>query len=292
MSSPAPGDSGGPQQSPKGLSKLVRRASRVFKRKSSTRGSVSGPSDVSTTVTGAPTVGPSAAAVSRYAALVPLDPQLPRPLLTFNSPPPIIETTTEEQPAEPDPVQVAPPPITPKAPTAAKPANARLATSAAATSAIQEEKARALFAKYGLTLEPGEWTSPVKSNVERVEKKIRMRVHRTCHRCQTTFGSEKVCSTCKHTRCKKCPRFPTKRAKEGKGKGAVTGAGVATIGDKAFNLKTLTITSQATGKQVVYKPVTQRVRRICHKCNTLFDGRDTQCVNCGHGRCEQCPREP
>jgi len=41
-----------------------------------------------------------------------------------------------------------------------------------------------------------------------VRKKIRQRVHRTCHRCETDFGAEKVCSNCKHHRCKKCPRDP------------------------------------------------------------------------------------
>jgi hypothetical protein len=51
--------------------------------------------------------------------------------------------------------------------------------------AMQQERARALFAKYGLTLETHEWISapaPVPA-VERVEKSIRMRVHRSCHHC-------------------------------------------------------------------------------------------------------------
>lgn len=159
---------------------------------------------------------------------------------------------------------------------------------AAAYGTIQEERARALFAKYGLTLEPGEWTSPIKPDAERVEKKIRMRVHRTCHRCQTTFGPDKICSNCKHSRCKKCPRFPTKREKGQEGKEIATAA----IGDTALNLKSLTISSRATGKQVTYKPVTQRVRRTCHMCSTLFPGKTNQCANCGHNSCRQCPRDP
>ncbi|EZF74561.1 hypothetical protein H105_03762 [Trichophyton soudanense CBS 452.61] len=106
---------------------------------------------------------------------------------------------------------------------------------------MQEERARALFAKYGLTLEPGEWitgpatgltsspagpTSHSTSNgltnnisagnalnqVERVEKPIRMRVRRNCHRCLATFGADKVCVKCEHTRCKKCFRYPPSKS--------------------------------------------------------------------------------
>ncbi|EGE02310.1 hypothetical protein TEQG_01348 [Trichophyton equinum CBS 127.97] len=118
---------------------------------------------------------------------------------------------------------------------------------------MQEERARALFAKYGLTLEPGEWiTGPATgltsspagpashhhhilhhhhhhhstgnglasnisagnslNQVERVEKPIRMRVRRNCHRCLATFGADKVCAKCEHTRCKKCFRYPPSKS--------------------------------------------------------------------------------
>ncbi|GBF63286.1 hypothetical protein TMEN_5910 [Trichophyton mentagrophytes] len=117
---------------------------------------------------------------------------------------------------------------------------------------MQEERARALFAKYGLTLEPGEWiTGPATgltsspagpashhhhllhhhhhhstgnglasnisagnslNQVERVEKPIRMRVRRNCHRCLATFGADKVCVKCEHTRCKKCFRYPPSKS--------------------------------------------------------------------------------
>ncbi|KAI4174851.1 MAG: hypothetical protein LQ348_006296 [Seirophora lacunosa] len=209
-------------------------------------------------------------------------------------PPPIAETDIEEQPTT---VPAASPPA---AQTAAKPTKPKGEMTAAVYGTIQEEKARALFAKYGLTLEPGEWTKPIKPDAERVEKKIRMRVHRTCHYCQTTFGPDRVCSNCKHSRCKKCPRYPTKRNKEQKGKAmAAAGGGIATTGtaaaamaDTTLNLKSLTISSRPTGKKVTYKPVTQRVRRTCHLCSTLFEGRAIECANCGHNRCPQCPRDP
>ncbi|KAL9009562.1 MAG: hypothetical protein Q9173_005418, partial [Seirophora scorigena] len=209
-------------------------------------------------------------------------------------PPPIAETDIEEQPTT---IPAASPPAAQKA---AKPTKPKGEMTAAVYGTIQEEKARALFAKYGLTLEPGEWTKAIKPDGERVEKKIRMRVHRTCHYCQTTFGPDRVCSNCKHSRCKKCPRYPTKRTKEQKGKAiaaagggiATTGTAAAAIADTTLNLKSLIISSRPTGKKVTYKPVTQRVRRTCHLCSTLFEGRAIECANCGHNRCPQCPRDP
>lgn len=174
-----------------------------------------------------------------------------------------------------------------------KSTNNRLAMTAATSSAIQEEKARILFAKYGLILEPGEWTPPVKGDTERVEKKIRMRIHRTCHRCQVMFGREKVCSNCAHNRCKKCPKFPTRRSKGSHAKGLEAG-GAAAAGKDATKGKSkmLTMPSRVTGKVLTRKAPSQRVRRTCHKCDTLFLGEATECGNCQHVRCPQCPREP
>lgn len=146
-----------------------------------------------------------------------------------------------------------------------------------------EEKARSLFAKYGLKLEPADWTPPVRADAQRVEKKIRLRVHRECHRCQVTFGSEKICKNCKHTRCKKCPRYPSKKSKvpEDKGKGKFPAGPIV-----------LTMPSRVTGKELARSSPVQRVRRTCHKCETLFDGKSTQCKNCSHSRCPRCPRDP
>jgi hypothetical protein len=45
----------------------------------------------------------------------------------------------------------------------------------------------------------------------RVEKKIRMRVRYTCHKCSTQFGRHAICSNCDHSRCKDCHKFPDKR---------------------------------------------------------------------------------
>ncbi|KAL8940463.1 MAG: hypothetical protein Q9211_002260 [Gyalolechia sp. 1 TL-2023] len=253
MSTPAaPAGSGPPEDDRRGLSKFVRRASKVFRRRSSARKSMSAPSDLTQTASGAAPAEPSAPAVS--------------------SPPPIEEATAEEQPAAPPPALTTTQQTT--EPKSVKPPSPRLVMTAAAYGTIQEERARALFAKYGLTLEPGEWTLPIKPDAQRVEKKIRMRVHRTCHRCQTSFG-------------------PEKRAKEPKEKGiATTGGAAAAIGHTTLNLKSLTISSRTTGRQITYKPMTQRVRRTCHMCNALFAGKTNECANCGHTSCRQCPREP
>ena len=173
-------------------------------------------------------------------------------------------------------------------PTPIKPLSAM---SAKENSALQEQKARAMFAKYGLTLEPGEWTVPYTDGAPRVEKKVRMRVHRKCHRCQTSFGADRICSNCQHTRCKKCPAFPSKTSKVSKGKGKAI-EGIAIDDDLAQGMGNLTMANRATGKELTRKTPTQRVRRTCHQCGTLFVGKAVQCENCKHQRCSECPREP
>ncbi|KAJ4368068.1 hypothetical protein N0V83_006423 [Neocucurbitaria cava] len=153
--------------------------------------------------------------------------------------------------------------------------------------AMQQERARALFAKYGLTLESHEWiTAPTPTpTVQRVEKSIRMRVHRSCHRCGTIFGAEKVCLKCEHKRCKKCPRYPKKKTPEDKLKEKDTS-------DRPKRKKVLTIMTRS-GNELAYDPPKQRVRRTCHKCETLFDPPTaTICEKCRHIRCTKCPREP
>ena len=149
-------------------------------------------------------------------------------------------------------------------------------------SALQEEKARAMFAKYGLTLEPGEWATPLPGDIPRIEKQVRMRVRRACHRCQVTFGHDKLCANCDHTRCKKCPRFPGSKPRTAKGKGVAAGG----VGEA------LTMQDRGTGKEMTRKMPMQRVRRTCHECQTLFVGKAVQCESCKHLRCPKCPRDP
>jgi hypothetical protein len=153
--------------------------------------------------------------------------------------------------------------------------------------AMQQERARALFAKYGLTLETHEWISapaPVPA-VERVEKSIRMRVHRSCHHCGTIYGSEKVCLQCEHTRCKKCPRYPRKKLSAGKEK--EVNASV----EPPKRKRVLLVTN--SGNELAHQHPKQRIRRSCHKCETVFvPSTATICEQCRHIRCTKCPREP
>lgn len=159
---------------------------------------------------------------------------------------------------------------------------------------IEQERARKLAEKYGLTIEAHEWVS---SNLtaQRIEKQVRMRIHRTCHNCGTTFGSAKACVKCEHTRCNKCPRYPVKKDKltgdtSGKGKGvaAVASGPRASPEDKKF---VLSKPSRTGGQDLVKKKPKQRVRRNCHECGTLFQPGNKTC-QCGHVRCVECPRDP
>jgi hypothetical protein len=141
------------------------------------------------------------------------------------------------------------------------------------------ERQRALFKKYGIQFDPKEWSVYEMPEVKRVEKPIRMRIHRTCHLCDATFvNSDHNCPSCSHLRCKKCPRFP-KKEKDNSTK-------------KPEILKAVDDTNQynytGAGR---YKVPKQRIRRSCHQCAADL-GRDKTCVQCGHVRCTRCPRDP
>ncbi len=174
-------------------------------------------------------------------------------------------------------------------------------------SAMQQEKARALFAKYGLTLEPGEWKSPPDLQFARVAKPIRMRVRRTCHRCETTFGPTKTCINCQHPRCKKCPRFPPNhedgdeqqhphvprlRIDEIRARQPGTLPNTPHLKFTGNPAAPLTMPSRTGGQDLVRKVVVQRVRRYCHSCETMFKPGLKECASCCHVRCKRCPRDP
>lgn len=173
-------------------------------------------------------------------------------------------------------------------------------------SAVQQDRARALFAKYGMTLEPGEWQSPADMTVQRIDRPIRMRVRRTCHRCQTSFGPDKVCVNCQHVRCKKCPRHQTPKSHDKADRTLTARVPSAKAKEVLANARAkdqppvqrkrveppLTLPSRTGGQDLVHKKPRQRVRRFCHKCNTQFVRKSTECANCQHIRCTKCPRDP
>lgn len=135
-----------------------------------------------------------------------------------------------------------------------------------------------------------------------------MRVHRSCHHCDTIFGTNKVCDKCEHVRCKKCPRHPVKKHvnglgsvttldqedKEGDGDGVVAGMeGPLRQRHRRAGEPLTDSSGQEQEKVRVYKPIKQRIRRTCHKCQTLFiPATSTACQNCAHKRCTKCPRDP
>ncbi|RDW80811.1 hypothetical protein BP5796_05509 [Coleophoma crateriformis] len=159
---------------------------------------------------------------------------------------------------------------------------------------LDAERAKKLGERFKLSIEPHEWSLPSTKDMEvkRIEKPIRMRVHRTCHKCGIAFGANKACAGCQHTRCTKCPRYPSKKA-EKKPKEALTAAPGPEDNMAALKEKFLLVKPSKTGGQpLVRKKPKQRVRRTCHSCSTLFQAGTKECSSCGHIRCEDCPRDP
>jgi len=147
-------------------------------------------------------------------------------------------------------------------------------------------------------MDPNEW---VKARADketfRIEKPIRMRIHRTCHECNATFGGNKVCASCQHERCSKCPRYPPKKDKSKAKEKKATPLPVpgAIEVDDYWGLREemlLTKPSKTGGQPLVRKKPVQRVRRTCHECSTLFPAGNKICGSCNHVRCADCPREP
>ena len=280
MSDSAAGGAGGDGRRPGGFSRFVKRASSVLKRDRTKRQSVS------TTTALAPAQDDSATTTYvSWSAVCILN--LP---LTLDSTP---------VPAQPS-TQIAAPPTTPTvAPPVpskdyaedqkprATPIKPRSAMTAAEINKIQEEKARALFAKYNMTLEIGEWTPPFKGDSVRVEKKVRVRIHRHCHRCQTMFGIQKKCVECGHTRCKKCPKSKMTGLKDRKGKSVVAGGLV--VDDRYMSMMEPDVLSMPYRRSV--RELAGSAPRVCHKCQTMFFGNAPQCGACGHQRCAQCPQD-
>ncbi|WPH04632.1 Hypothetical protein R9X50_00752500 [Acrodontium crateriforme] len=56
--------------------------------------------------------------------------------------------------------------------------------------------------------------SPPPPKVRRVLKSVRIRVHWTCHECNTLFTRDATCHQCGHRRCARCIRSPVKRPED------------------------------------------------------------------------------
>ncbi|KAI9750058.1 MAG: tRNA-splicing endonuclease subunit [Chaenotheca gracillima] len=260
MSAPGAGDGGKPpSERRQSLTKFMTKAKSVLRKDKSKRQSVSGLS--------AP---PPAASTGASSSATPATPAASKPVA------PAPTTTTAAAAAAPV--------------SALAPGPSKKAVPPSRTN-LQQERARAMFEKYGLTLEPHEWTSPTKDPSERVSKPIRVRVHRSCHRCQTTYGIDKVCANCSHKRCKKCPRYPLRQdAKDARDAGKVAGLTTAEAG-KAKSKREVVAVPGGPGQERARRDKPS-VRRTCHLCNSTYPKGDESCPGCAHLRCALCPRDP
>ncbi|KAK1977396.1 hypothetical protein LZ30DRAFT_692172 [Colletotrichum cereale] len=167
-----------------------------------------------------------------------------------------------------------------------------------------EERARKLGERFGLEIKQSEWIS-TEGTALRVEKPIRMRVHRTCHKCNATFAAAKECPGCQHSRCTKCIRHPPKRTEAERiasreKRAAILKAqkeNAPIVPDYSYDPKgakdiVLKRPSKTGGQDLIYKKPRQRVRRTCHECQTLFTAGSKTCSKCNHNRCTDCPRDP
>ncbi|KAH6607783.1 hypothetical protein Trco_004096 [Trichoderma cornu-damae] len=166
-----------------------------------------------------------------------------------------------------------------------------------------EERAKKLNERFGLEINPMEWQGAIPNDaVLRMDKPIRMRIRRTCHRCNATFGATKECPNCNHSRCTKCTRYPPKRSEaEMAASRERRAAKIKANRDNAPILPdygpdekevVLKRPSKTGGQDLVHKKPRQRVRRTCHECKTLFMAGSKTCERCSHVRCTDCPRDP
>lgn len=166
-----------------------------------------------------------------------------------------------------------------------------------------EERAKKLGERFGLEIKPSEWQSATPhDSVLRMDKPIRMRVRRSCHKCNANFTSAKECPNCQHVRCTKCARYPPKRTEaeiiaSREKKAAIIKANkenAPIVPDYGFDEKEIVLTrpSKTGGQDLVYKKPRQRVRRTCHECKALFATGSKTCEKCSHTRCTDCPRDP
>lgn len=157
---------------------------------------------------------------------------------------------------------------------------------------IDAERARKLGERFKISIEPAQWAS--EREAYRIEKPIRMRIHRQCHRCMAALGSNRECSQCHHVRCTRCPRYPPKQTA---GRAQAPSKEAPFIEPDYYYNYTDVIelrkpNPRPGGQPLVRKRPLQRIRRTCHECKTMFAPNTKICANCQHIRCADCPRDP
>ncbi|KAJ0115374.1 hypothetical protein J7T55_012653 [Diaporthe amygdali] len=173
---------------------------------------------------------------------------------------------------------------------------------------VYSERAQLLSERFGLDMDPHTWY-PMEGHVLRVNKPIRMRVHRSCHQCGHGLNQSGICDSCKHTACSQCSYYPPKRSEaeleaSREARDRILRertANAMIVPDWNFNPNEKVVLrrpGKAGGQELVYKKVRQRVRRTCCQClefdglDTSFQGGKLSCPKCNHARCTDCPRDP
>ncbi|GAP84891.1 hypothetical protein SAMD00023353_0802140 [Rosellinia necatrix] len=168
---------------------------------------------------------------------------------------------------------------------------------------VHEERMKKLGARFGLEIKPSEWHSS-EGEVLRVDKAVRMRIHRECHHCQVRFGADNKCPKCHHTPCRQCTRYPNHETEaERQANRDRRAALIQKHQDMApilpsydYSTEIPLVRHRKTGGQgLVHKGRPRmRVRRYCHVCNNLIHPHAAQSrtCECGHKRCDDCPRQP
>lgn len=169
-----------------------------------------------------------------------------------------------------------------------------------------------LFAKWDMEFRQSDYIYGTPQQ-GRIEKKVRVRIHRQCHRCNATFGADRQCPNCTHSRCKKCMRVrpqsaPTSSHRRAEFCGRDNGPPERSIHDDPqyrvdrtraiFEKYNMTFEPQEyyfpdpaqLGPRVQKRP-RMRIHRRCHRCMTELGGL-AACETCGHHACANCPRDP
>jgi hypothetical protein len=162
-------------------------------------------------------------------------------------------------------------------------------------SQAQMERLRKVTERYNLPM-PREYVTcygPEKEQ-NRVHRPTRMRIHRSCHRCNTMFRGSKICARCEHRACVLCQATPRPRYISWD---PVVDDPLAVDleADDYHGLQEQLVISRAnrtSSQHLVRKELRQRVRRTCHSCQTLFTSKNKICTNCQHVCCTECPRFP
>ena len=169
-------------------------------------------------------------------------------------------------------------------------------TKAILRSQVHAERLRKMTEQYNLPI-PDDllaYATPPKEQ-SRVHRPVRMRVHRSCHRCNTMFGETRVCTGCQHRVCARCQ--PVQRQNYADSWSPISHDRLAAdleVDDFQGLQEQITMlrASRTSSQTLVRKELRQRVRRRCHSCSALFGSGNRTCTNCQHVCCAACPRFP